>query len=75
MGVPKFRGGGIVPVERPLCDKFLFRTLGLIHIYQNTKYQLPSSSSFGDREGVKKVGVQSPLGCSKIPLRVTRGGL
>jgi len=34
MGVPKFRGGGIVPVERPLWDKFLFRTLGLIHIYQ-----------------------------------------
>ena len=57
MGVPKFRGGGIVPVERPLWDKFLFRTLGLIHIYQNTKYQLPSSSSFGDREGVPKAGL------------------
>ena len=68
MGVPKFRGGGIVPVERPLLDIFLFRTLGLIHIYQNTKYQLPSSSSFGDREGVPKVGVQkAPWGALKYP--------
>jgi len=55
MGVPKFRGGGIVPVERPLWDKFLFRTLG-------------SSSSFGDREGVPKVGVQkAPWGAVKYP--------
>ena len=68
MGVTKFWGGGIVLVERPLWDKFLFRTLGLIHIYQNTNYQLPSSSSLGDREGVKKVGVQkAPWGALKYP--------
>jgi len=68
MGVPKFRDGRIVRVECPLWDKFLFRTLGLLHIYQNTKHQLPSSSSFGDREGVPKLGVQKgPWGTLKYP--------
>ena len=40
--------------RRPIADKFLHRTLVLVKAYKHTKYQLPSSISFWDIEGIPK---------------------
>jgi len=37
--------------RRHLANKFLYRALALINVYQCAKFQLPSSNSFGDMEG------------------------
>ena len=40
--------------RRPLADKFLYRALVLVNAYQCAKFELPSSISFRDKEGVPK---------------------
>ena len=56
MGAPDFH-------RRPLADKFLYRALVRINAYKYAKFQLPSSTSFRDKEGVLKfnVGATTPL--------------
>jgi len=46
----------------PLSDKFLHEAIVPANAYQRTKFQLPSSNSFQDKEGVPKfnVGLQPP---------------
>jgi len=40
--------------RRPLADKFLYRALVRVNAYKFAKFQLPSSISYGDMEGVPK---------------------
>ena len=43
--------------RRPQADKFLYRALVRVNAYKCAKFQVPSSISYGDMEGVpKKVG-------------------
>ena len=46
----------------PLEDKFLYRALVRVNAYKCAKFQLPSSTSFRDKEGVLKfnVGATTP---------------
>jgi len=46
-----------------LADKFLHGVIVPANAYQDTKFQLPSSNSFRDKEGVPKfnVGATTPL--------------
>ena len=37
---------------RPLTDKFLYRGLVRVNAYKCAKFQVPSSISYGDMEGV-----------------------
>ena len=39
---------------RPLADKFLYRGLVRVNAYKYAKFQVPSSISYGDMEGVPK---------------------
>ena len=41
----------------PLSDKFLHEAIVPANAYQRTKFQLPSSNSFQDKEGVPKLNV------------------
>jgi len=41
----------------PLADKFLHGAMVPANAYQHTKFQLPSSISFRDKEGVPKFNV------------------
>jgi len=43
--------------RRPLADKFLHGAVVPANGYQHTKFQLPSSNSFRDKEGVPKFNV------------------
>jgi len=58
--VSEISGG---PKRRPLADKFLYRALVRVNAYKCAKFQLPSSTSFRDKEGVLKfnVGATTPL--------------
>jgi len=49
--------------RHPVADKFLYRALVRVNAYKCAKFQLPSSISFRDKEGVPKlnVGATSPL--------------
>jgi len=55
MGAPDFP-------RRPLLDKFLYRALVRVNAYKCAKFQLRSSISYWDKEGVPKfnVGATSP---------------
>jgi len=48
--------------KRPLADKFLHGAIVPANAYQRTKFQLPSSNSLRDKEGVPKfnVGATTP---------------
>jgi len=41
--------------RRPLADKFLYRALVRVNTYKCVKFQLPSSISYRDMEGVPKL--------------------
>ena len=62
-GVPKYNVGAVDVPKRPLADKFLLGAILPENAYQDTKFQLPSSNSFRDKEGVPKfnVGATTPL--------------
>jgi len=45
----------LISPRRLLANEFLHRTLVLVKAYNHTKFQLPSSISFGDMEGVPKM--------------------
>jgi len=47
VGAPDF-------LRRPLADKFLYRALVRVNAYKCAKFQLPSSISYRDMEGVPK---------------------
>ena len=49
--------------RRPLVDKFLYRALVLVNAYQCAKFELPSSISFRDKEGVPKCNVGLLASC------------
>jgi len=49
--------------RRPLADKFLYRALVLVNAYQCAKFELPSSISFRDKEGVPKCNVGLLASC------------
>ena len=40
--------------RRPLAEKYLYRELLRVNAYKCAKFQLPSSISYGDMEGVQK---------------------
>ena len=42
--------------------KFLHRALVLVNAYKCAKFQLPTSISYGDMEGSKKIGAADLLG-------------
>jgi len=56
VGAPNFS-------RRPLAEKFLYRALVRVNAYKCAKFQLHSSTSFRDKEGVLKfnVGATIPL--------------
>ena len=56
MGAPDFP-------RRPLADKFLYRALVRVNAYKCAKFQLPSSTSFRDKEGVLKFNVGATTPC------------
>ena len=56
MGAPDFP-------KRPLADKFLYRALVHVNAYKCAKFQLPSSTSFRDKEGVLKFNVGATTPC------------
>ena len=62
-GVPEYKVGAPDFPRRPLADKFLYRALVRVNAYKYAKFQLPSSTSFRDKEGVLKfnVGATTPL--------------
>ena len=41
--------------RRPLADKFLYQALVRVNAYKFAKFQLPSSISYRDMEGVPKL--------------------
>jgi len=47
MGTPDFP-------RRPLMDKFLYRALVRVNAYKCAKFQVPSSISYADMEGVQE---------------------
>ena len=55
--------GAVGLPRRLLADKFLHGTIVPANAYKDTKFQLPSSNSFRDKEGVPKfnVGTTTPL--------------
>jgi len=55
--------GAVDLPRRPLADKFLRGAIVPANAYQDTKFQLSSSNSFRDKEGVPKfnVGAITPL--------------
>ena len=60
---PKIKMGAADLPRRPLADKFLHVAIVPANACQRTKFQLPSSTSFLDKEGVLKfnVGATTPL--------------
>ena len=56
MGPPDFP-------RRPLADKFSYRALVRVNAYKCAKFQLPSSTSFRDKEGVLKFNVGATTPC------------
>ena len=56
-GVPTSKVGGPDFHRRPLADKFLYVALVRVNAYKCAKFQLPSSISFRDKEGVPKFNV------------------
>ena len=54
MGAPDFP-------RRPLSDKFSYRALVRVNAYKCAKFQLPSSTSFRDKEGVLKFNVGATI--------------
>ena len=63
-GVAKFKKiGGCWSHRRSLADKFLYVTLVLVNTYQCAKFQLSSSISFEDMEGVPEY----KLGAADLP--------
>ena len=50
MGAPDFS-------RRPPVDKFLYRALVRVNAYKCAKFQVPSSISYGDMEGVPEYKV------------------
>ena len=57
MGAPDF-------ARRPLAHKFLHGAIVHINAYKCAKFQLPSSISYGDMEGVPKYKV----GAADLPI-------
>jgi len=49
--------GAVDLPRRPLADKFLHVAIVPANAYQDTKFQLPSSNSFRDKEGVPNFNV------------------
>jgi len=43
--------------RRPLADKFLYRALVRVNAYKCAKFQVPSSISYGDMEGIPEYKV------------------
>jgi len=62
-GVQKYKAAAPDFPRRPLADIFLYRALVCVNCYTCAKFQLPSSITFRDKEGVPKfnVGSTSPL--------------
>ena len=56
MGAPDFP-------RRPLADKFSYRALVRVNAYKCAKFQLLSSTSFRDKEGVLKFNVGATTPC------------
>ena len=50
-------------MEGVLAYGFLYRTLVLVNIYNNAKFQHPSSNSFRDKEDVPKFNVGATTPC------------
>jgi len=53
-GVPKYKVGAPDFPKRPLADKFLYSALVRLNAYTCAKFQLSSSITYGDMEGVPK---------------------
>ena len=51
--------------RRPLADKFLYRALVRINAYKFAKFQIPSSISYRDMEGIPEYKV----GAADLPRR------
>ena len=51
------------PPRRPLAVKFLYGALVRVNAYECAKFQLPSSTSFRDKEGVLKFNVGATTPC------------
>ena len=51
---PKIKVGAPDFTRRPLTDKFLYMALVRVNAYKDAKFQLPSSISYWDMEGVPK---------------------
>ena len=60
MGAPDFP-------RRSLVDKFLYRALVRVNAYKCAKFQLPSSISYGDKEGVLKFNVMGATTPCRTP--------
>ena len=62
-GVAKWKVGAPDFPRDPLADNFLYRALVRVNAYKCAKFQLPSSTSFRDKEGVPKfnVGATTPV--------------
>jgi len=50
---PKIKMGAADLPRRPLADKFIYWALVRENAYKCAKFQLPSSISYGDMEGVQ----------------------
>ena len=63
MGSQSKKVGAADLPTRPLVEKFLHGAIVPANAYQDTKFQLPSSNNFRDKEGVPKfnVGATTPL--------------
>jgi len=53
--------------RRPLADKFLHGAIVPANVYQRTKFQLLSSNSFRDKEGVPKFNVGATTPSPAVP--------
>jgi len=56
----------------PLADKFLYRALVCVNAYKCAKFQLPSSITFRDKEGVPKFNVGLLAPCHTRTLKLLR---
>ena len=56
MGAPDF-------TRRPLADNFIYSALVRVNAYKCAIFQLPSSTSFRDKEGVIKFNVGATTPC------------
>ena len=57
--------------RRPLADKFLYRGLVRVNAYKCAKFQVPSSISYRDMEGIPEYKV----GAADLPRRLRHADL